>query len=272
MLRSIVVALKPADSQAACVDYAVTLADRLRLRIEGLSVVDHEQLAAESIPIEGDANEAQRHQERVERARLQANQLVQALESAARAKSLDCHAQVSEGDTVQEIVRAVQPADLLVCGHRPDTTSRDYSRLTSILRHVPRPMLFVPTKAVTGQHVLVAYDSSFQSARALASFVNSGMAFGHAITVLALHENVDVASECAKTAVEFLRRHDIVANVLVEKLQDEPGRHILDAAQRISAGLLVMGAFGKSAVRELHFGSATREVLQRLPIPVFLDH
>lgn len=106
----------------------------------------------------------------------------------------------------------------------------------------------------------------------LTSFVNSEIATGRTITVLALHEDIDVATECAKTAVEFLQRHDIVADMLVEKLQKEPGRHILEVAKRMSAGLLVMGAFGKSAVRELHFGSATREVLQRLPLPVFLDH
>ncbi len=273
MLRSIVVALKPADSQAACIDYAVSLAERLRLRIEGLSVVDLEQLAAdEPVPLGGTAYKVHRDEQRIECARQQAAGLVQALESAGRAKSLDCHALVSEGDTVREIVRAVQPADLLVCGHTPDPDSREDSLVASILKHVPRPAILVPTNKVTGQNVLVAYDSSFQSAQALSSFVNSGMATGCTATVLALHENVGVAKERAKTAVEFLRRHDIVADVLVEKLAKEPGRHILDAAQHLSVGLLVMGAFGTNAVREFFFGSATRDVLHRLPMPVFIDH
>lgn len=273
MLRSIVVALKPADSQAACIDYAVTLAERLRLRIEGLSVVDREQLvAAESVPLGGDAHKVHRDEQRIERAQQQAAGLVKALESAARAKSLDCHAQVSEGDTVREIVRAAQTADLLVCGHTAEPDSREDALLATILRHVPRPAILVPSQKVTGQNVLVTYDSGFQSAQALSSFANSGLGTGSTVTVLAMHENVGVAKERAKTAVEFLKRHDIVADTLVEKLEKEPGRQILSATQRLSVSLLVMGAFGTNAVREFFFGSATRDVLHHLPVPVFLDH
>jgi len=273
MFRSMVVALKPAPSQATLIEYSMAIAERLQLRIEGLSVVDLEQLAAaEPVPLGGDAYKVHRDQQRIELARQQANQFVSAFELAARAKSLNCHAQVSDGDTVRAIVRAVQTADLLMCGHTPQADSREESLLTSILKHVPRPVLLVPATKSHGQDVLVAYDSSFQSAQALSSFVHSGLANDRRITVFSFHEHLDVANERAKTAVEFLKRHNIVAEVLTEKLEREPGRHILDAAQRLSAGMLVMGAFGTNTVREFFFGSATRDVLRRLPVPVFLDH
>jgi nucleotide-binding universal stress UspA family protein len=50
------------------------------------------------------------------------------------------------------------------------------------------------------------------------------------------------------------------------------GEQILGEAARISAGLLVMGALGQGAVRELLLGSVTRHVLQKLSLPVLLDH
>ncbi|HRK96289.1 MAG TPA: universal stress protein, partial [Rhodospirillales bacterium] len=43
-------------------------------------------------------------------------------------------------------------------------------------------------------------------------------------------------------------------------------------ADAFSADLLVMGAYGRSRVRELVLGGATRHVLQHLPIPALMSH
>jgi CBS domain-containing protein/nucleotide-binding universal stress UspA family protein len=246
MFRSALVALKPAASQSAVIDYSVACAERLRMRLDGISVVDTEEMAVgESAPGNRASVCAVRDQERLQRARHQAAEVVEALQAAMRAKSLDGEARVSEGDAVKEILRAAMTADFVVCGHTPKPDAHQEALLASILKVVPRPAILVPTAKVTGQRVLVAYDSSLQSAQALSSFVHSGLATDRPIVILSVHENLGVAKERAKTASEFLKRHNLTAEVLTEKLEREPGRHILDAAQRQSAELRVMGAFGK---------------------------
>ena len=46
----------------------------------------------------------------------------------------------------------------------------------------------------------------------------------------------------------------------------------MTAAQRFDAGMLVMGAYGHSRVREIIFGGATRSVIKSPLLPVFLSY
>ncbi len=51
-----------------------------------------------------------------------------------------------------------------------------------------------------------------------------------------------------------------------------PGEVILEEVWKLDPGLLVMGAYGRRAWREFLFGSVTRTVLERNPVPLFLYH
>ena len=52
----------------------------------------------------------------------------------------------------------------------------------------------------------------------------------------------------------------------------EPTGDVLhDDAARHGADLLVMGAYGHSRLREFVFGGATKGLLGRLPLPLFLS-
>jgi nucleotide-binding universal stress UspA family protein len=47
---------------------------------------------------------------------------------------------------------------------------------------------------------------------------------------------------------------------------------ILDQARRISADLIVMGAYGHSRAREWVLGGATREMLEGSTFPILMAH
>jgi nucleotide-binding universal stress UspA family protein len=52
----------------------------------------------------------------------------------------------------------------------------------------------------------------------------------------------------------------------------DAGEAVLAGADAFSADLLVMGAYGRSRMRELVLGGATRHVLHHLPIPALMSH
>jgi nucleotide-binding universal stress UspA family protein len=52
----------------------------------------------------------------------------------------------------------------------------------------------------------------------------------------------------------------------------DAGTAILDTARDVSADLIVMGAFGRSRLREWVLGGATRAVLDYMHIPVLMAH
>jgi nucleotide-binding universal stress UspA family protein len=71
----------------------------------------------------------------------------------------------------------------------------------------------------------------------------------------------------------YMVRHGIEAHVLCVGLQSQTaGAQLLKKAEQEGAGLIVMGAFGHSLVRERVLGGATRHVLRHARTPIFLQH
>ena len=71
--------------------------------------------------------------------------------------------------------------------------------------------------------------------------------------------------------LDYLQRHG--AKVEAKNLEApdaEAGEAILQAALHDNADLIVMGAYGRSRLREWVLGGATRHVLGHMTIPVFM--
>jgi nucleotide-binding universal stress UspA family protein len=70
-----------------------------------------------------------------------------------------------------------------------------------------------------------------------------------------------------------LKRHGVDAAL---DTVDAAGRGIGDILKSYvtsrSADLLVMGAYGHSRIREFILGGATKSMLSRPPVPIFLSH
>jgi len=70
-----------------------------------------------------------------------------------------------------------------------------------------------------------------------------------------------------------LARHGIAFDVREIGADDEhAGEALLDAASKVGASLLVMGAYGRTRFSEWALGGATRYVLNHTRIPVFMRH
>jgi nucleotide-binding universal stress UspA family protein len=274
MFHAILVAIKPALSPDFMIDFANSLATQHKLAIDACSVIDLDRLAPpEPVPIGGDAFKLQRDAMAVAAAREHAAEAISRMATESRTRGIDCCAEVQVGDTVKILAEAVQRCDLLVCGHSPGGDTTERSLLHSILKHCSRPALIVPQTEFSAEGaVLVAYDGSAQAARALASFAESGLANGRAVHIASFEDGSGKAELRAKTAKSFLHRHGISSEVQIGTLIKDAGSHILEDVQRVKADLVVMGAFGRSAVREFFFGSVTRSMLDVLPVPVFLNH
>jgi nucleotide-binding universal stress UspA family protein len=273
MFRYALVALKPAPQQQYLVEFAVSLALRHNMELAGVSVIDEYRLTApEPVPLGGGAFKTELDLQRLEDARQGAEEAAAALAAAAQSQRVRTTVEVCDGDVVEQVVRRVHAADCLICGHTAGSDASERSLLNSILSHNPRPAIVVPDAPFAGHNIMVAYDGSFQSSRALREFAISNLCQGRNIAVVSLHKDIREASRLADEAVSLLKRHGIAAVPYGSALSGNIGRQLLAEAKRLDAGLLVMGAFGHHSVRTFFFGSTTSEILNTLPIPVFLDH
>lgn len=121
--------------------------------------------------------------------------------------------------------------------------------------------------------VIVAWDFSRPAARAVADAMPI-LERAKRVCVLTVTKEKAIHTRRSGTdLVAYLSRHGV--DVVVDAVETE-GRSIGEvfeahAAHR-NADLLVMGAYGHSRFREFILGGATKSMLERPPLPLFLSH
>lgn len=141
-----------------------------------------------------------------------------------------------------------------------------------------RPTVVLPerprwSRAVALNTVVVAWDFSRNSSRAVADALPF-LKKAKLVSVLTVtNEKVFFSGRSGAELAKYLARHGV--NVVLDEV-DAAGRDIATVFETHltlrDADLLVMGAYGHSRLREFVLGGATRSMLLRPPVPVFLSH
>jgi nucleotide-binding universal stress UspA family protein len=173
--------------------------------------------------------------------------------------------------------REARAADLLIIGrdagdgspyHAPDAGD--------VALDSGRPVLLVPPKPVRsplGTGVIVAWKETREARRAIADALPF-LRQARLVSVVELCEPDDEAGgRHLDDVVAYLVRHGIKAEALVRHPDGlSPADRLAEIAEEKQAGLIVMGAYGHSRLRERTFGGVTREMLKACPVCVFLSH
>jgi nucleotide-binding universal stress UspA family protein len=148
----------------------------------------------------------------------------------------------------------------------------------SIIFGSGRPTIILPhARKRTGSFaldtVIVAWDFSRPATRAIADAMPI---LGKAKRVCVLTVTKEKAIDTRRSGAELakhLARHGV--DVVLDEV-DSKGRRIGDVFEAHltyrDANLLVMGAYGHSRIREFILGGATKRMLARPPLPIFLSH
>jgi nucleotide-binding universal stress UspA family protein len=284
MLRSILIGLDGSDYSRNAVDAGIYLARKTGALLVGLGVVDEPTIReAEPQMFTGGVPYAEPvlYRERVDAARREVESFL--AEFSLRCTEAGVASKVLEdvGRPHEQIELQAQRYDLIILGQRTrfrfETQEGYDDTVRRILKNSPRPVIAVPSRIgfdpdEPGRSVLVAYDSSLQSARALQAFQNSGLATMLPLVVVSVAPDAFDAARKAERAIDYLRFHDSRAVARPIASEDDPARVILWAAQTHGASLIVMGGYGQAILREFFLGSVTRRLLNESPVPLFLYH
>ncbi len=184
---------------------------------------------------------------------------------------------VVEGMTADAVLARARYADLTVVAQpAPEETdaATDYDSPAEIVMGAGRPVLMVPYAgnfADVGKRVLAAWSGTRESARALADALPLLTASSD-VTVLTVNPHGDAGTMEADVK-RWLGQHGVNAKTRVARTQDiEVGDVLLSAAADLSADLIVMGAYGRSRLRELILGGATHSIFRHMTAPVLMSH
>lgn len=141
-----------------------------------------------------------------------------------------------------------------------------------------RPVLFFRPSAVgllSGglSTVILAWDGSRSAARAMADAIPAMLKAREVRVLTVVNEKPAARSGLADDATRHLKAHGV--NAVADEV-DGAGRRIGEVLEKYASNcrsdLLVMGAYGRSRVREFILGGATEHMLHDPKVPLLLSH
>lgn len=277
MLKSILIGLDGSPHAHTAMELGFQWAKQFDALLVGIGVVDIPDIcAARAVPIGGSSYKVQSDMVRMQRARQQVEHFLE--DFALRCMDADVVAKLleDEGLPFEQIILEAQRFDLIMLGQETHftfaTQDTPDKTLKKVLKRSPRPVVVVPEKLPAGKTIVVAYDGSLPAARTLHAFEATGLATEYPIKIVSVAKQSSEASRHAERAAEFLRWHEISAQAIPIASRSFPADVILEQASKLDAGLLVVGSYGRSVLHDFFLGSVTRTLLERSPVPLFVDH
>ncbi len=183
--------------------------------------------------------------------------------------------EVADGEVSALLRRAGHWHDLLVIGSGGEDAWQSQAGVAKLVMTTGLPCVVVPLAAgereVRHGCIAVAWNGAIEGIGALHA----------ALPLLQAAQRVVVLSGTQRPATWGLVRFDLDAwaeqhGVGIEYLmlgsEDDVGAALLDAAQEVSADLLVAGAYGRSRLAEWVLGGVTRHLLRHSQVPLLLRH
>ena len=281
MMRSIVVALDGSASSANARTLALEVAGRTGAALVGIGVLDVPWMnAPRATPVGAGHYQAHRNETLLAEGRETLRNRVDTFRAECEAASIPCAAIGVEGDPVEQIDAEADRHDLIVIGRETNFHGGENhdvgATVEKLLHDNPRPLMVAPEGKPTTANpdvVVVAFDGSVTSSRAMHMFLLLGLAKGREIHVVSVHKDKEVAINQAERGAVLFRNHGYKAQADGVATSGDPADAILGAVSATDAGRLVMGAFGHDGrLRRALMGSTTTKLLREAPVPVFVHH
>jgi len=277
VLRSILVALDSTEASATAQQLALRLAKKFTSQISGMAILDRAYITAPTaVGIGGMAYKQHRDQVKLEEAKAFLARLESTFEQSCEATGAAWQVIEAEGVPHKLIEMESGRHDLLVIGKDTDfhldehpTTSETVAHL---LKENPRPLVVCPRNAPASGPIVAAYDGSLRASRTLHMLILLGLADGAEVHVVAVANNQERADHRAAHATELFVKHGIKAIAHGIASQAAPAEIVLAEVEALQASMVAIGASGHTTLQSWLLGSASKELLNACPCPLFVHH
>lgn len=276
MIKGILVALDGSEPTRVVVEHAIRFAQATHAELQGLGIVDVPTITqGASAPVGGASFRAERDETLIRHAHEFVDRFLAEFADQCRNASLTFDVLKTEGMPFSEINKESIRHDLVMiardsCFHF-ETTTTTGETLGRLINDSPRP-LYVVSKAGPGSGpTIISTDGASAAARATQMFAQMRVKLDQPVIVTSVSADRQKAIEACQPLSDYLKRHDY--DVTVEPLEKH-GRESASLAtlvERSGASLVVMGAASHGLLANLILGSTTRNVMQAVDVPVFVD-
>jgi nucleotide-binding universal stress UspA family protein len=225
------------------------------------------------IPVGGGAAAHALAEQRLAVTREHIEEQIAAFETACREAGM-IHGVVRErGDPMEKLLDLWRYHDLTVFGLRGlfdyGVLNEPGARIGKLIARGVRPILAVSKEYRPVRRVLVAYDGSMESAKAMKRFVQMHLWPDVELTIACCGFDEGDAADLLEHAGVYCRAHGIEAACLC--LPGNPKESLLEHVRESEADLVVMGSTSRSRIMELILGETVAHAMQEAEVPLFLN-
>lgn len=183
---------------------------------------------------------------------------------------------VEDGTQLETLARHAHVADVTLVSQSPEGSYLEDRLRPRLAEEITvtsgSPVLLLPRIDPIppfAEHIMVAWRPNREAVRALRGALPF-LAAAPRVSVVTIGEDDPAAG--VQEVVAHLQRHGVAAEPVRVPDDDEVGPTLLATAEKRGCDMLVMGAYGRSRVRELLLGGATRHVFRNTRVPVLMSH
>ena len=278
MFKTIMVGTDGSAPAEAATRYAVWLASRLQSRLIAIHVTDIRILEGPLLADISGALGAQPYPAMLAKVKEiqtdRANEILETVAQICREQKVACETVHETGSLVHTLLECERRADLVVLGQHGEHAQWHADMLGSsverMVRGSTKPCLVIPEKYRVPQKLLIAHDGSVESAKALQLGLNLATVLKAHVTLVTAcqREQEAAAAQILQAAQELALARGFTPQA--QLIHDNAENAILHVADTADVDLIVMGAYGRTRIREWILGSTTSHVLRKAMVPVLL--
>lgn len=210
-----------------------------------------------------------------ERARLAHAKGRAILEDAAQivsAKGAVVETRLRQGDVLETVLAKETRGEMILLGKRGEAASQAMAHLGSslerVLRATQKPVLIANRHFAPIERVVLAYDHSQSSQKAVDYVAQSPLTKGLEVTLATAGVPSEACSKGLAAAQQRLTQAGLVARI--ETQNAPPEEALAKITEHAPHALLVMGAYGHARLRSLIIGSTTTALIRACKVPVLV--
>ena len=273
MIKRILVALSGTPFTATATKYALDLAELHKAEVTGVTDVDIAKLMKVGpVPIGGGAAAASLAEHRIHVTEEHVEQAIADFEQAcANAGMIHC-VDRETGDPFDRLIALWRYHDLTIAGLRGlfeyGVVEKPDDVLIRLISEGVRPILAVPKAYRPIRKVLVAYNGSMESAKALKQFVQMDLWPDIALQIVCFDMTPRESETLLADASSYCHSHGLAAQT--QHVEGGPREHLLECAQQGEADLIVLGSTSRARILKRLLGDTVLHCLRNADVPLFL--
>lgn len=277
MIKSILIPTDGSEYSKVALEYGIYLAEKFGAKVTGLHVLDLRDLEgplfsdiAGSLGFTPYQNYLAKFQKILED---RGDLILETFRNSCQEQSIRPDLKRLSGVVPSIIAEEAKKVDLVIIAQRGEherwASGLLGSTTESVVRKSPRPVLVTPGAFRELGNILVAYDGSVESNKALKTacelfaFSDTGL---KSVVVTSDEKRREALTEEIEA---FVSPYQV--DVDIECLKGEASKEILRYAQDNRIDLIVMGAFGHSRIHDLILGGTTAYIIRNTTLPVLLN-